>query len=68
MLCKNKLKKKYMTSEVRFRVFHNLFKILVAPQCVGLRVIHFLTILKNENYFISQTNHFAFFKKMKNES
>ena len=30
MLCKNKLKK-YMTSEVRFRVFHNLFKILVAP-------------------------------------
>ena len=37
-------------------------------KCVGLRVIHFLTILKNENYFISQTNHFTFFKKMKNES
>ena len=43
-------------------------KMAFGDQCVGLRVIHFLTILKNENYFISQTNHFTFFKKMKNES
>ena len=41
---------------------------VLRAKCVGLRVIHFLAILKNENYFISQTNHFTFFKKMKNES
>ncbi len=40
----------------------------IRNKSVGLRVIHFLTILKNENYFIFYKNHFSFLKKMKNKS